>query len=446
MTEKTEENGLEKETGREEDAGQEPKIYDVKKELSGWTFGRREFLTATAAAAAAAAAAGAGAIGKSKQGASEAWDGSKGTIALAVAMPAMMAVRPDQPFVQAWRFTNKSRTAWCKASSLHLATDEQMEAPASVSVPEIAPGQTVDIKADMVAPAKSGIYRSSGRLQIAGITTPVDVGPMIVQNGCIIESNHFYENNASEAWTVTNPHENAQHTRVHFSRVDVRSGDTLILKDSKDQEYQRITGNYPSGLWSELIPGREVNVELVTDASGTGWGFCLDQVESEYMVYLPLISRQPTPTPSPTPTPRPCLAESQHPYKNNVNYTWTVTNPDPGAGGSRVHFSRVEMESGYDYLVIRDGAGREYQRITGSYSSGLWAEPVAGREVRIQILTDGNVTRWGFCVDKVETAAAPPTPTPTATPCGCDGVCSCDDHCSCDPYCTCDTVHYWYPN
>ena len=108
--------------------------------------------------------------------------------------------------------------------------------------------------------------------------------------------------------------------------------------------------------------------------------------------------------PPPPPT---CLAESAHPYANNTNYTWTVTNPDTAATYSRVHFSRLETESGWDYVIVRDGAGNESQRFDGDYPGGVWSNPVPGRVVQVQLLTDGSVTDWGFCLDVIETAPPP---------------------------------------
>jgi len=178
-----------------------------------------------------------------------------------------------------------------------------------------------------------------------------------------------------------------------------------------------------------------------------------------------------------------CIAESAHPYPNDADQTWTVTNPDGNAGSTRVHFTRVEVEEGYDCIILKDGSGQECQRITGDHSSGMWSDPVPGRVVEVHLVADATDARWGFCLDQVETvhlvylpvvAKRPtqfvpgemptviPVPTKTPTPCTCHGVCSCDGDCSCDTVCTCDTVcscdgycscvgycahgHYWYPN
>ena len=100
-----------------------------------------------------------------------------------------------------------------------------------------------------------------------------------------------------------------------------------------------------------------------------------------------------------------CLAESPHPYPNNYNHTWTLTNPDPNAASTRIHFSRLETESGWDYIYIRDGNNNQIYRYSGHYSSGGWTGAVPGRTVKVQLTTDGSVTRWGFCVDRIETVS-----------------------------------------
>ena len=275
------------ETKREEGTEEEPQVYSVKKGLTGWKSSRREFLTAAATVAAAAIAAAMPKMHKSREVTSEIIEDSEGSITLAMAMLAMMAVRSAQSFAQVWRFTNNSNTAWWKGARLYLVDDGQMQAPVSVPVPDIAPGETVAIQVEMAAPAEPGTY--SWHLQFADNIAPVASGPLIVLSECIVESPHPYENDMSQTWTVTNPDENAHSTRVHFSKVDVEPGDYIILKDSTGKEYRRITGSYPMGLWSKPVPGRVIQVQLVTGPSGTRWGFCLDQVETVRLVYLPLV-------------------------------------------------------------------------------------------------------------------------------------------------------------
>jgi type VII secretion-associated serine protease mycosin len=110
--------------------------------------------------------------------------------------------------------------------------------------------------------------------------------------------------------------------------------------------------------------------------------------------------------PTPTATPNVCLAESPHPYPNNANLSWTVTNPDSSAFYSRVHFTRLDMESCCDSLTLSDGAGNEIQRVTGS-RGGFWSSPIPGATIGLQLRSDSSIAGWGFCINQVETTPPP---------------------------------------
>jgi hypothetical protein len=140
-------------------------------------------------------------------------------------------------------------------------------------------------------------------------------------------------------------------------------------------------------------------VELITDHSVTKWGFCVDQITTAEMPN--------------------CLAASDHPYANLEDRTWTLTNPDVDAQASRVHFLRLETRDTLDYVIVADGAGNEYQLLSGVYPNGVRSAAVPGRVVRLRLVTDASEQFWGFCVDYMEsapTSTAPTlTPRPTAT-------------------------------
>lgn len=297
---------------KDRDAEESPEVYSVQKGLEGWKFGRREFMTAAAAAAAAATVGGMAAMDRSKETVSEMVELAGDSFPLTVAMLAMVAVEPGQAFTQVWQFTNGSESTSFKGASLYLLDGNPMKGPMSIAVPEIAPGKTVAVQAELVAPAEPGTYQNTWRLQPAGEMAPVSFSPFVLQNGCIVESPHPYGNGTVESYQVVNPDESALSTRVHFSRVELDMGDYIALKDSMDREQQRITGNYPEGLWSERVPGRVVQVDLATNLVGTAWGFCLDRIESSGRVYFPFLLKQPSPTPTatptrtPTPTATPC--------------------------------------------------------------------------------------------------------------------------------------------
>jgi len=84
---------------------------------------------------------------------------------------------------------------------------------------------------------------------------------------------------------------------------------------------------------------------------------------------------------------------SAHPYANNEDVTWTYTNP--GAASVRVDFSYIDMERNYDYIHIRDGAGTLIVSVTGKYANGGYVT-VTGDTVKINLVTDSSVTKYGF--------------------------------------------------
>ncbi|MBM4459080.1 MAG: hypothetical protein FJ011_15180 [Chloroflexi bacterium] len=198
----------------------------------------------------------------------------------------------------------------------------------------------------------------------------------------------------------------------------LRSAAASLSKQSIQAAYERAHGTsmstpHVAGLaalvWSRHPDWTNAQVEWAIKSTAVDRGapgrdnlFGYGRIDAHAAVALAVLQ------PTPTPTPSSCLAESDHPYANNTDRTWTITNPDPAAAYSRVHFSRIETESRYDFVIIRDGSGTEIQRLSGSYAAGVWSNPVPGATVRVQLLTDSSVTYWGFCADRIETTAAPP--------------------------------------
>jgi hypothetical protein len=288
-------------------------VYNVKKGPGGWKFNRREFLTTAASAAAATAAAVtgvAGILGDAKDLSPEAKAALEKAGKPAVEMLATTIVGVAQQFVQIWRLKNQSETEWTRGAELVLMAAEHFQAPASVAVPDIPPGGTVEVSAQMTAPSQAGTFQCSWGLDVGGQRTPVVSNPLIVSSGCIAESAHPYPIGVDTTPVViTNPDTNAKSTQVHFSQLETEANwDYVIIRNGNGQEIQRITGSYPTGLWSNAIPGKTVQIYIHSDNSINAWGFCVDQVQSviQVNIYLPVIFKQPTPTPTPRPTNTPC--------------------------------------------------------------------------------------------------------------------------------------------
>lgn len=110
-----------------------------------------------------------------------------------------------------------------------------------------------------------------------------------------------------------------------------------------------------------------------------------------------------------------CLIQSPHPYADGYRNSWKVVNPDSGAGSTRLHFARLETQTGADWVVIRDKYGVEVQRLSGTHSTGLWTSDVPGTEVWVDFAADNVTNAWGFCLDEIATGTWRPTPTRTPT-------------------------------
>lgn len=83
-----------------------------------------------------------------------------------VTVPDGEAHGPNRPFIKIWRLKNAGQTAWSTAYSLAFVSGSLMSAQAEVDMPqEVAPGETVDISLELVAPAEPGIYQSLWKLR-----------------------------------------------------------------------------------------------------------------------------------------------------------------------------------------------------------------------------------------------------------------------------------------
>ena len=85
-----------------------------------------------------------------------------------VTIPDDTIMQPGQSFTKVWRLQNVGTCTWTKNYAVAYFSGEQMGA--SVSVPlagNVAPGQSVDISVDMVAPSASGKFQGNWKLRNA---------------------------------------------------------------------------------------------------------------------------------------------------------------------------------------------------------------------------------------------------------------------------------------
>jgi hypothetical protein len=242
-----EEELMDEERHEEEVAQEEPQVYTVKKDLTGWRFDRRTFLTAAGATAAVAAVGTVASCGEATppeevvvveviatpshtppsieievEGPSpQATEAPEPTEAAApteasepsatprpttepspthtstpetpqaefvkdVTIPDGTEMKPNQPFKKTWRYRNSGSVPWGEGVRLVFVEgtiqgyrSNKMGGPDFVNVPNVAPGDTVDVSVDLIAPAQEGRYRSYWRLKLP--------------NGEWLENNHYAE-------------------------------------------------------------------------------------------------------------------------------------------------------------------------------------------------------------------------------------------------------------
>jgi len=86
--------------------------------------------------------------------------------------------------------------------------------------------------------------------------------------------------------------------------------------------------------------------------------------------------------------------ESAHNYANNSNITSTIKKN--GASRIRVHFTRMDTESGHDYIT--SSAGNNF---SGSAPNGGWSSYATGNTITVTLKSDAANVGWGYAIDKI---------------------------------------------
>lgn len=85
-----------------------------------------------------------------------------------VTIPDDTVMKEGENFTKIWRLRNTGTCTWNSSYSVTFFSGEQMGAPANIPLSgEVAPGQTVDIAVDFVAPRQSGTYQGNWKLKNA---------------------------------------------------------------------------------------------------------------------------------------------------------------------------------------------------------------------------------------------------------------------------------------
>lgn len=83
-----------------------------------------------------------------------------------VSIPDDTVMQPNQAFTKIWRLENAGTCTWTRDYMVTYFSGEQMGAPTNVNLRgDVAPGQTVDIPVDMVAPKEPGKYQGNWKLK-----------------------------------------------------------------------------------------------------------------------------------------------------------------------------------------------------------------------------------------------------------------------------------------
>jgi hypothetical protein len=83
-----------------------------------------------------------------------------------VTIPDDTVMTPGQTFSKTWRLRNAGTCTWTTGYSIVWFSGERLEAPSSVALTSnVAPGQTIDVTVDMVAPQTPGTYQSNWKLR-----------------------------------------------------------------------------------------------------------------------------------------------------------------------------------------------------------------------------------------------------------------------------------------
>lgn len=81
-----------------------------------------------------------------------------------VTIPDDTVIQTEHAFEKTWRIRNSGSVTWTQGFELTRVGGEPMGVPSSVRVPNVAPGEAVDVTVPMVAPSVPGRHRSEWRM------------------------------------------------------------------------------------------------------------------------------------------------------------------------------------------------------------------------------------------------------------------------------------------
>ncbi|MCD6515738.1 MAG: hypothetical protein J7L07_12500, partial [Candidatus Odinarchaeota archaeon] len=92
------------------------------------------------------------------------------------------------------------------------------------------------------------------------------------------------------------------------------------------------------------------------------------------------------------------LYESPHPYDNNQYLIYDIHRSH--AGAMRVHFDRIDVEQGFDYVYVYNEDWELIASYTGHFTD-VWTPYIPGSTIHIVLDSDSSITDWGFGIDEI---------------------------------------------
>jgi subtilisin family serine protease len=92
----------------------------------------------------------------------------------------------------------------------------------------------------------------------------------------------------------------------------------------------------------------------------------------------------------------PYSIQTPHPYDDHTSKSWHVAAPSE-AREIQLHFQRIDVEAGYDFVTLRDAAGNKVGEWTGEFTEVV-TDPIEGHQALVSFYSDYSVTEWGFAI------------------------------------------------